>query len=116
MRLPASYYEQLALGYLHRRDRLLDLLSSAGFQCFRPFGAYYIMTDISEFGFRSDVEFAEFLVRDVGVAAVPGSSFYKDPADGSHYLRFAFCKTEATFREAEVRLGMIKAKMEKQGK
>ncbi|MBZ5552458.1 MAG: aminotransferase class I/II-fold pyridoxal phosphate-dependent enzyme [Acidobacteriia bacterium] len=116
MRFPPSYYEQLALGYLHRRDRLLELLSRAGFRCFKPFGAYYIMTDISEFGFQNDVGFAEFLVRDVGVAAVPGSSFYKDPANGSQYLRFAFCKTEETFREAEIRLGKIKAKMERQGR
>jgi aspartate/methionine/tyrosine aminotransferase len=112
MRFPRSYYEQLAVAYQHRRDRLLDLLSRAGFRCFKPFGAYYIMTDIAGFGFRSDVEFAEFLVRKVGVAAVPGSSFYKDPVNGRHYLRFAFCKTEATLKEAEIRLGRIKARME----
>jgi aspartate/methionine/tyrosine aminotransferase len=116
MRLPPSYYEQLAIGYLHRRDRLLDLLSRAEFRCFKPFGAYYIMTDISGFGFQSDVKFAEFLVREVGVAAVPGSSFYKDPVKGRRYLRFAFCKSEKTLSEAEVRLGMIKSKLEKQRK
>ncbi|MBZ5536183.1 MAG: aminotransferase class I/II-fold pyridoxal phosphate-dependent enzyme [Acidobacteriia bacterium] len=113
MQFPPSYYEQLAVAYLHRRDRVLDLLSRAGFRCFKPFGAYYIMTDISEFGFRSDVEFAEFLVREVGVAAVPGSSFYKDPVNGRHYLRFAFCKTEATLAEAEARLSMIGSKLKR---
>ena len=66
-----------------RRDVLLDILERHHFTCYKPFGAYYIMTDISAFGFADDVEFARYLVKDVGVAAVPGSSFYKTPGVGT---------------------------------
>lgn len=104
LRLPDSYYAQLASEYLQRRDRLLGILRGAGFKCFKPRGAYYIMTDISNFGFANDVEFARYLVKEVGVAAVPGSSFYNNPADGAQHLRFTFCKKESTFAEAEKHL------------
>src|SRR6185437_9346665 len=76
LRSPESYYTQLANDYLERRNRLLGILSGAGFKCFTPRGAYYIMTDISAFGFANDVDFARHLVKEIGVAAVPGSSFY----------------------------------------
>ena len=104
---PESYYETLAAEYLKRRDRLLGILESAGFRCFRPRGTYYIMTDISVFGFPDDVAFARYLVEKIGIAAVPGSSFYSNPADGSRQLRFAFCKTEETFRAAAERLARL---------
>ncbi len=81
------------------------ILTGAGFKCFKPRGAYYIMTDISAFGFPDDVAFAKYLVTEIGVAAVPGSSFYRDPADGRTHLRFTFCKTEKTFQAAAERLG-----------
>jgi aminotransferase len=106
---PPSYYENLAKDYLARRDRLLGILTGAGFQCFKPHGAYYIMTDISAFGFPDDVAFAKYLVKDIGVAAVPGSSFYRNPADGRTHLRFTFCKTEKTFQAAAERLAKLKA-------
>jgi len=105
---PPSYYENLAKGYLARRDRLLGILTGAGFQCFNPHGAYYIMTEISAFGFPDDVAFAKYLVKDIGVAAVPGSSFYRNPADGRTHLRFTFCKTEKTFQAAAERLAKLK--------
>jgi aspartate/methionine/tyrosine aminotransferase len=108
MQLPASYYENLAREYAARRDRLLGILSGAGFRCFRPRGAYYIMTDISAFGFPDDVAFAQYLVKEIGVAAVPGSSFYRNPADGRTHLRFAFCKTEKTFQAAAERLAKLR--------
>ena len=108
LRMPDSYYTQLASEYLQRRDRLLGILSGAGFQCFKPRGAYYIMTDISNFGFANDVEFARYLVKEIGVAAVPGSSFYNDPVDGAQQLRFTFCKKESTFAEAEKRLAKLR--------
>ena len=76
--LPPSYYQRLADGYRTRRDRLMPALTEAGFRCFRPRGAYYVMTDISDFGFADDVEFVKYLVKEIGVAAVPGSSFYND--------------------------------------
>jgi aminotransferase len=104
---PESYYETLAAEYLKRRDRLLGILEDAGFRCFRPRGTYYIMTDISAFNFPDDVAFARYLVEKIGVAAVPGSSFYSNPADGSRQLRFAFCKTEETFRAAAERLARL---------
>ena len=102
--LPAGYYESLANGYRARRDRLMPALTEAGFRCFRPRGAYYIMTDISAFGFVNDLEFTKHLVKDIGVAAVPGSSFYRDPRDGAQQVRFAFCKKDATLDEAAKRL------------
>src|ERR1700722_2744397 len=105
---PPSYYENLAKDYLVRRDRLLGILTGAGFQCFKPHGAYYIMTDISAFGFPDDVAFAKYLVKDIGVAAVPGTSFYRNPADGRTHLRFTFCKTEKTFQAAAERLAKLK--------
>jgi aspartate/methionine/tyrosine aminotransferase len=108
LKYPASYYENLAKEYLARRDRLLSILTGAGFRCFKPRGAYYIMTDISSFGFPDDVAFAKYLVKDIGVAAVPGSSFYRNPADGRTHLRFTFCKTEKTFQAAAERLARLK--------
>ncbi len=112
LRFPKSYYEEMSAAYLHRRNRMLGILERAGFRCFKPFGAYYIMTDISAFGFRDDLEFAEFLVREVGIAAVPGSSFYNNPRDGKDYLRFAFCKTEQTLNAADENLSRIGSRME----
>jgi len=102
--LPSSYYLKLAEGYRTRRDHLLPALAKAGFKCFRPRGAYYVMTDISAFGFSDDVAFAQHLVKNIGVAAVPGSSFYNDARDGAKQLRFAFCKRDQTLEEAIRRL------------
>jgi aspartate/methionine/tyrosine aminotransferase len=107
--MPDSYYAGLAEEYLQRRTRLLEILTAAGFVCFKPAGAYYIMTDISRFGFRNDVEFARHLVEDIGVAVVPGSSFYNDPADGARQVRFTFCKREATLEAAAKRLAKLHA-------
>ena len=106
--LPASYYEQLSASYLKRRDRLMPALEQAGFRCFRPRGAYYVMTDISGFRARNDVAFTKYLVKEVGVAAVPGSSFYNDPRDGAKQVRFAFCKRDQTLDEAAARLSKLK--------
>jgi aminotransferase len=108
LNLPVSYYENLANGYQARRDRLLPVLQETGFTCFRPRGAYYVMTDIRAFGFVNDLEFAKYLVKEIGVAAVPGSSFYRDPKDGAAQVRFAFCKQDATLDEASKRLRQLK--------
>jgi len=107
LQMPQSYYETLASDYRVRRDRLLGILTSAGFRCFKPRGAYYIMTDISAFGFPDDVAFARYLVKEIGVAAVPGSSFYCNPAEGRTHLRFTFCKKETTFQAAAERLAKL---------
>ena len=108
--LPASYYQELAEGYRKRRDRLVPVLTEAGFRCFRPRGAYYVMTDISAFGFASDLEFVKYLVKDIGVASVPGSSFYNDARDGAQQVRFAFCKRDETLDAAGERLKKLRAR------
>jgi aspartate/methionine/tyrosine aminotransferase len=106
--LPARYYHDLADRYRTRRDHLIPALEKAGFRCFRPRGAYYVMTDISAFGFKSDVEFTSYLVKEVGIACVPGSSFYKHAKDGAQQVRFAFCKRPETLDEAARRLEKIR--------
>jgi len=103
LQLPREYYEGLAAEYRARRDLLLDALTSAGFRCQAPQGAYYILTDISGFGFPDDVSFVQHLIGEAGVAAVPGSSFF-EKGDGSKIVRFCFCKSEQTLREAGERL------------
>lgn len=108
--LPPSYYENLAEGYRKRRDKLVPVLMEAGFRCFRPRGAYYVMTDISGFGFKDDLAFVQYLVKEIGVAAVPGSSFYRHPRNGAQQVRFAFCKKNETLEEAARRLGKLKAR------
>jgi len=110
LRMPRSYYEHLQSDYTVRRNRLLRVLKDAGFHCFDPDGAYYVMTDISEFGYKDDVEFAKFLVKDIGVAVVPGSSFYHEPELGRHQVRFTFCKRDETLSAAEERLHKLKAR------
>jgi aspartate/methionine/tyrosine aminotransferase len=105
--LPDQYYVDLAARYLRLRDTLLEILERHHFTCYKPYGAYYIMTDISTFGFADDVEFARYLVKDVGVAGVPGSSFYKNPASGRTKLRFCYCKRDDTLIEADRRLAKL---------
>jgi aminotransferase len=107
LELPASYYTALADGYARRRDRLVPMLERAGFRVYRPGGAYYAMTEIDGLGWDDDVAFARHLVEKVGVAVVPGSSFYNDPRDGRRQVRFAFCKKDETLDEAERRLARL---------
>lgn len=83
------------------------MLESAGFHCYVPEGAYYVMTDIRQFG-MADVVFARYLVDKIGVAAVPGSSFYLNPADGSSQIRFCFCKKYETLMAAGKKLAFLK--------
>ncbi len=106
--LAPSYYTELAADYRRRRDRLIPVLEEVGFRCYRPRGAYYVMTDISGFGYPDDVAFTEYLVKEIGVAVVPGSSFYKDSRDGGQQVRFAFCKRDETLDAAAQRLKRLK--------
>ena len=108
--LPPSYYRELADRYRMRRDHLIPALERAGFRCYRPRGAYYVMTDISAFGFENDLQFASYLVKEIGIACVPGSSFYKHAKDGSQQVRFAFCKKPETLDEAGRRLEKLERK------
>src|SRR5882762_739654 len=102
--LPPEYYDTLQSEYRARRDLLLPVLENAGFGTFVPDGAYYIMTDISAFGFSDDVEFTRHLIREVGVACVPGSSFYSVSQRGQQQVRFCFCKSDETLNRAAERL------------
>jgi aminotransferase len=99
-----DYYLRLTQDYEKRRDLILDILERAGFRCYRPRGAYYVITDISSFGFTDDISFVRHLIQDIGVAAVPGSSFYDNPADGSQQIRFCFCKKCETLEAAGKKL------------
>jgi len=99
-----EYYHQLGEEYTRRRDTILPILQAAGFRCFAPSGAYYVITDISRFGFTNDVTFIRHLIETVGVAAVPGSSFYHDPAHGNQQIRFCFCKKYETLEKAGKKL------------
>ncbi len=106
--LPADYYRNLAAAYRGRRDRMLAALQDAGFTAYVPRGAYYIMTDIRAFGFPDDLSFTRHLVKEIGVAVVPGSSFYNHPRDGVQQVRFAFCKRDSTLDEAGRRLRKLR--------
>jgi aminotransferase len=107
MALPESYYAQLAKDYQGRRDLLLAGLREAGFLSFTPRGAYYIMADISNLSSENDMSFTNYLVKEVGIAVVPGSSFFHEPGTGSRYIRFCFCKQDSTLRAATERLKRI---------
>jgi len=109
--LPPEYYDNLQAEYRARRDLLLPVLEKAGFRTFAPDGAYYIMTDISGFGFADDVTFTRHLIREVGVACVPGSSFYSVPERGAQQVRFCFCKKDETLLLASERLEKLRARI-----
>ena len=109
--LSDEYYSELAHLYRQKRDLLLTVLSDAGLPAYRPQGAYYVMIDISAFDYRDDIEFMRFLVEDVGVAGVPGSSFFHNPEQGSHLVRFCFCKREETLRQVGERFSQGKTKL-----
>jgi aminotransferase len=106
LEFPEAYYRRLAVEYAARREILSAALTAAGFRIFVPEGAYYILAEIGDFG-MNDVQFCDWLVREVGVAAVPGSSFYRHPELGRGLIRFTFCKREETLREAARRLTRI---------
>jgi aminotransferase len=109
LHLPRSYYEHLQSDYFRRRQRLLPVLKDVGFRCYDPDGAYYVMTDISAFGRGDDVAFSKFLVKEIGVAVVPGSSFYHEPSLGRNQVRLTFCKKDETLAAAEERLQKLKS-------
>jgi aminotransferase len=111
-RLPRAYYANLAAEYQARRDRFCAVLWELGFTFDAPEGAYYVMANSDAFGFDDDVEFARYLVREVGVASVPGSSFFQDKSLGRSYVRFCFCKRDSTLDAAAERLRSIRAKNE----
>ena len=111
LQMPEEYYRKLADDYSARRAILVPALEACGFRPFAPRGAYYVMTDLSGFGATDDVAFARWLVSEVGVAGVPGSSFYSDPASGRQRLRFHFARRRETLDAAIERLQTIPARL-----
>ena len=110
LNLPSSYYKELVEKYDRNRKRLVNILTDAGFRCHPPEAAYYIMTDISDFGFPDDTAFAHWLVEEIGVGGVPGSSFYSRAHLGKTKFRFMFSMSDDILDEAGNRLMMIKSK------
>lgn len=108
LEMPDSYYRELGEHYRERRDLCMEILSKTGFRTYTPRGAYYVMCDISGFDFSDDVAFCKYLVEKIGVAAVPGSSFFRDGADGAHLVRFCFAKRKETLEAAGERLQRLR--------
>lgn len=108
LKMPLDYYGDLARHYETKRSQLTRILEGVGFRCYAPKGAYYIMCDISAFDFSDDVTFAKYLVEQIGVAAVPGSSFFSHAAAGSHLIRFCFAKKQETLEAAGERLSRLR--------
>ncbi len=109
LELPDAYYARIAEEYAERRDLMMKVLWDAGFEAHPPSGAYYVMAGISHLGLGDDIETAERLTRDAGVAVVPGSSFFSDPERGRDVVRFSFCKRLETLQEAGRRLAGVSA-------
>ncbi len=110
LELPQEYYETLREFYDKKRRLLMSALTEIGFRCYDPQGAYYIMTDFTNFGYDDDVEFAHWLVKNLRVATVPGSSFYSKKQYGKTKLRLTFSKKNKTLRTAIRRLKALKRK------
>ncbi|GKT10601.1 aminotransferase [Desulforhabdus sp. TSK] len=106
---PLAYYEQLQQDYTRRKDLFLRYMDRAGLEYTTPQGAYYVLVDISPFGAEDDKEFCRWLAREIGVAAVPGSSFFHEPV--RHLVRFHFAKREETLTAAGERLLHLREKI-----
>ena len=111
LRFGDEYYDDLREKYTEKRDLFIKGLNDIGIKHTVPQGAYYVMLDISEFGFESDLEFCDVLARDVGVGAVPGSSFFREPVN--NLIRLHFAKKDETLYEALNRLSDIRKKIPK---
>ena len=105
LEMPDSYYEELQAHYTHMKDLFIDGLDKLGLNFVEPEGAYYVMIDISDFGYASDTEFCYDLAKEVGVGAVPGSSFFKE--ENNDFIRLHFAKKDETLNEALERLKNI---------
>ena len=106
LRFGRDYYDELLKTYTHKRDLFVQGLDAIGLEHTTPQGAYYVLMDISRYGYKSDLEFCEMLARDVGVGAVPGSSFFRE--DVNHLIRFHFAKKDETLHEALNRMEKLK--------
>ena len=106
-----DYYDKLQATYTHKRDLFLKGLKDVGLEFSEPQGAYYVLMDITPFGYGNDLEFCQVLAKEVGVGAVPGSSFFREPVN--HLIRFHFAKKDETLNEALNRLEAIHKKIPK---
>ena len=106
-----EYYDELQATYTHKRDLFLKGLKDVGLEFSEPQGAYYVLMDITPFGYDNDLEFCQVLAKEVGVGAVPGSSFFREPVN--HLIRFHFAKKDETLNEALNRLEAIHKKIPK---
>ncbi|KAM0952636.1 putative aminotransferase, class I/classII, pyridoxal phosphate-dependent transferase, major [Dioscorea sansibarensis] len=104
LRAPESYYEELKRDYEVKKAILVDGLKAAGFIVYPSSGTYFVMVDHTPFGFENDIAFCEYLIKEVGVAAIPPSVFYLNPEEGKNLVRFTFCKDEGTLRAAVDRM------------
>jgi aminotransferase len=111
LRMPEAFYAELRAMYERKRAALLGALRGAGLRCWIPQGAYYIMADVAELGFHDDLEAADFFLDQVGIAAVPGSSFYHRAELGRRMLRFTFSKSDQTLAAAAERLAQLGGKL-----
>jgi aspartate/methionine/tyrosine aminotransferase len=108
LNLPQTYYDDLGAFYATKRDLMLSVLDEAGVKYFRPQGAYYVFCDIADFGYKTDIEFTHYLLKEIGVAVVPGSSFFSRPELAHRYVRFCFSKRPETLNAARERLIKLK--------
>ena len=111
LELPHSYYDELRAAYTEKRRLFLKYLDDAGLTYTRPDGAYYVMVDIAGLGLADDMEFCEWMAREIGVAAVPGSSFFREPV--RHLIRFHFAKKAETLAAAGERLAGLRERLER---
>jgi aminotransferase len=111
MAFGAEYYNQMAMEYRERRDMMVEALDEAGFRFCAPEGAYYILADFTGISDLRGVEFALWLAKEVGIATVPGTSFYHDPKLGETVTRFAFCKKKETLEKAAERLSAVASRV-----
>jgi aminotransferase len=106
--LPDDYYANLAAEYAAKRDHIVESLESAGLRCSVPRGAYYVMARLTETGFVDDMNLVRHLIEKIGIAAVPGSSFFSRPEDGAQWIRFCFCKKYETLESARHKLRLLR--------
>ncbi|KAL0438082.1 UNVERIFIED_CONTAM: putative N-succinyldiaminopimelate aminotransferase DapC [Sesamum latifolium] len=104
LRAPDSYYKELRRDYMVKKAILVEGLKSVGFIVYPSSGTYFVVVDHTPFGLENDVAFCEYLIKEVGVIAIPTSVFYLNPEEGKNLVRFTFCKDEETLRTAVKRM------------
>jgi aspartate/methionine/tyrosine aminotransferase len=104
LRAPESYYVELKRDYMAKKEILVEGLKAVGFKVFPSSGTYFVVVDHTPFGLENDIAFCEYLIKEVGVVAIPTSVFYLNPEDGKNLVRFTFCKDEETLKAAVERM------------